>query len=91
VKERWPIAWSSTGTGNIINRTNGFNGFIRFLRPAYLYFTTKPEVVPTERFSQLMAKVNLNDSDFNTERFIPGSSGSTKLYHLLVDQTGVQA
>jgi DGQHR domain-containing protein len=90
VRQRWPIAWSGTGTGNIINRTNGFNGFIRFLRPAYLHFTTKPEVVSIERFSLLMEKVNLSDEDFNAERFVPGSSGSTKLYHLLVDQTGVQ-
>jgi DGQHR domain-containing protein len=45
IKERWPTAWSATGTGNIINRTNGYNGFIRFLRPAYLNFTTEPRVV----------------------------------------------
>jgi DGQHR domain-containing protein len=91
VRGRWPIAWSGTGTGNIINRTNGFNGFIRFMRPAYLHFTTTPDVVSTGKFATLMEKVQLDDADFNAERFVPGTSGSTKLYHLLVEQTGIQS
>jgi DGQHR domain-containing protein len=90
VKNRWPVAWGGTGTGNIINRTNGFNGFIRFLRPAYLHFTTTPEVVSIGNYINIMEKVQLNDEDFNSERFVPGTSGSTRLYRLLVEQTGVQ-
>ncbi len=90
VKKRWPIAWGGTGTGNIINRTNGFNGFIRFLRPAYLHFTTTPEVVATGRFFELMERVGLNDEDFNAERFVPGTSGSTRLYRTLLESTGVK-
>jgi hypothetical protein len=43
VRERWPEAWIRTGAGNIINRTNGFNGFIRFLRPAYLFVPASHE------------------------------------------------
>ena len=81
----------ATGRGNIINRTNGFNGFIRFLRPAYLHFTTQPKVVSTSEFAQLFDKVELRDEDFNPEQFLPGSSGSTKLYRLLTEQSGVSA
>jgi hypothetical protein len=90
IRNRWPVAWNGTGTGNIINRTNGFNGFIRFMRPAYLHFTTSPEVVGTAQFEKLMEKVQLTDEDFNAEKFVPGTSGSTKLYHTLLDQTDVQ-
>jgi hypothetical protein len=90
IKNRWPVAWGGTGTGNIINRTNGFNGFIRFLRPAYLNFTTTPEVVSAGRYSLIMEKVKLNDDDFNAEKFVPGTSGSTKLYRTLLEDTGVQ-
>ncbi|WP_315766869.1 MULTISPECIES: DGQHR domain-containing protein [unclassified Bradyrhizobium] len=89
IKERWPAAWAATGTGNIINRTNGYNGFIRFLRPAYLYFTTEPKVVAKDSFASLFNRVNLSDADFNPARFLPGSSGSTSLYNILLEQSGI--
>lgn len=89
VKNRWPKAWAGTGIGNILNRTNGFNGLIRFLRPAYRNFTTEPVVITTEQFALLFQKVKLDDEDFNPDMFLPGTSGSTKLFHLLVDQTRV--
>jgi DGQHR domain-containing protein len=89
IRRKWPDAWKGSGKGNIINRTNGFNGFIRFLRPAYLNFTTEPEVVSSEDFSRLIDRVTLRDEDFNPEMFLPGSSGSTKLYRMLMEQTGL--
>jgi DGQHR domain-containing protein len=88
-RDRWPEAWQSTGTGNILTRTNGFNGLIRFLRPAYLHFTTDPKVISKERYSSLFTKVKLNDDDFSTENFAPGGSGSTKLYRTLLEQTRI--
>ena len=89
IKERWPKAWVATGTGNIINRTNGYNGFVRFLRPAYRYFTEEPRVVAKDEFASLFARVNLSDSDFNPTTFLPGSGGSTRLFNLLMEQSGV--
>lgn len=89
ISERWPEAWKAGGKGNIINRTNGFNGFIRFLRPAYLYYTSEPTVVSKDQFRRLFQKSTLKDGDFNPDRFLPGGSGSTKLYRTLVEQTGV--
>jgi DGQHR domain-containing protein len=91
VRDRWPKAWDGTGRGNIINRTNGFNGFIRFLRVAYLYYTTEPRVVAQEDFRKLFERVKLSDDDFNPERFLPGSSGATNLYNVLVSETHVPA
>jgi DGQHR domain-containing protein len=89
IRARWPTAWDRTGTGNIINRTNGFNGFIRFLRPAYLYCTTEPRVVGQQEFSKIFERVRLQDDDFNPQKFLPGTSGSTLLFHTLLDQSGV--
>jgi len=89
VKSRWPDAWASSGKGNIIRRTNGFNGFIRFLRPAFLHFTTKPEVVSEDQFRSLFDQVTLKDGDFSPTRFLPGSSGSTDLYRTLLRETGI--
>lgn len=89
IRDRWPTAWAASGTGNILNRTNGFNGFIRFLRPAYLYFTTEPRVVSISEFASIFARVSLSDADFNPARFLPGTSGSTHLFNLLIEQSGV--
>ncbi|MGJ5136105.1 MULTISPECIES: DGQHR domain-containing protein [unclassified Bradyrhizobium] len=89
VKERWPTAWAATGTGNIINRTNGYNGFVRFLRPAYLYFTTDPRVVSKADFASLFKRITLTDGDFNPTRFLPGTSGSTHLFNVLLEQSGI--
>lgn len=89
VRDRWPDAWESTGTGAILNRTNGFNAFIRFLRPAYLYYTTTPKIVSQKQFALLFEKVDLVDRDFNRDRFVPGSSGATELYRTLMADTGV--
>jgi DGQHR domain-containing protein len=91
VKNRWPIAWARTGTGNIINRTNGFNGFVRFLRPAYLYWTTTPAVVSEDQFRKILDRVRLNDDSFNPSEFVPGSSGASKLYRKLMEDSGIAA
>jgi DGQHR domain-containing protein len=87
IQDRWPVAWNNRGSGNIINRTNGFNGFIRFLRPAYWSKTTEPTVVSKEEFAKIFSLVQLSDDDFNSRNFLPGSSGSTQLYNTLLQQT----
>jgi DGQHR domain-containing protein len=89
VKDKWTDAWNNTGRGNIINKTNGFNAFIRFLRPAYLNFTQTSQIVTEQSFRELFDKVSLTDSDFSPENFLPGSSGATALYRRLVEDTGV--
>jgi DGQHR domain-containing protein len=89
IRAKWPVAWDRTGTGNIINRTNGFNGFVRFLRPAYLNCTSEPRVVSQQQFSKVFDLVRLKDDDFSPQRFLPGTSGSTLLYHTLMEQSGV--
>jgi DGQHR domain-containing protein len=89
IRDKWPNAWKNTGSGNIINRTNGFNGFMRFLRPAYLYFTSEPAVITRKQFASLFERVKLTEEDFNPETFLPGTSGASKLYRTLMEQSGV--
>jgi DGQHR domain-containing protein len=89
IKERWPTAWGNTALGNILNRTNGFRAFMRWLRPAYL-FVSSPGNVPTkEQFSHLMQRITLGDDDFTVERFKPGTSGEALLLQTLIAQTNV--
>jgi DGQHR domain-containing protein len=89
IRDKWSVAWGRSGTGNIINRTNGFNGFIRFLRPAYQFCTGEPRVVGQDEFAGVFENVELTDDDFNPNRFLPGTSGSTLLFHTLMEQSGV--
>jgi hypothetical protein len=91
IRDRWPIAWNSTGQGNIINRTNGFNGFMRFLKPSYLRYTTEPNVVPKASFDSLFARMKLEDGDFTVETFPPGTGGSSKLFRTLQEQAEFDA
>lgn len=83
VQERWPKAWEYTGRGAVLPKTNGYNGLVRYLRDAYLYLTNTPRVVSKSEFAELLAKSDLGDQDFTTERFVPGSSGSAELYRQL--------
>jgi DGQHR domain-containing protein len=90
VKDRWPDAWNATGEGHILPRTTGFNGLIRFLRPAYLEFTTVPAVVTKAQYLALLNRCTLQVSDFTRDNYLPGSSGAAKLYNDLITQTGVR-
>lgn len=89
VRAKWPTAWDRNGAGNILNRTNGFNGLVRFLRPAYLWNTNEPSVVSESAYGRVFNSVKLVDDDFNPRQFLPGSSGSTQLYNTLLEQSGI--
>jgi DGQHR domain-containing protein len=89
VEARWPEAWRSTPQGNILSRTTGFGALVRFLRPAYLHFTEPGNLVPPGSFVQLFSAVPLNQGDFTTENYVPGSSGEARLYQDLLRFTGL--
>ncbi len=89
VKNRWPTAWESLGRGNILNKTNGYNGLVRFLRPAYLHLTSPGNVPSTKDFQVLFDKIQLSDSDFTVDTFKPGTSGSSELYRVLLRESGI--
>ena len=71
IKERWPHAWSGTGTGAMLPRTNGYNASMRFLRDAYLQITTKPTVPSKDEFASIFARSEMTDADFSVEKFPP--------------------
>jgi DGQHR domain-containing protein len=89
VRKTWPDAWINTGTGNILNRTNGFNGFIRFLRPVFRHLADAPVVISQEIYRSVLDRVNLSDADFNSDRYPPGTSGATRLYRELLQKSNI--
>ena len=90
IASKWPVPWNAEiGSRMMLNRTNGFRAFMKFLRPAYLELT-KPGGVPSpEEFSRVIDRVKLSDSDFTTDNFVPGSSGESSLFRTLLEQTGL--
>lgn len=90
VESKWPNAWREKKQGNILNRTNGFSGLMRFLEPAYKA-SKKDEkgVAPIKEFSRILEQVTLGEDDFTSDEYKPGSSGASKLYRELMDQTAL--
>jgi DGQHR domain-containing protein len=89
VNEKWKVAWSTKKTGNILNRTTGFHALMKFLKPAYLSFNKIGAIINTKEFYEIFTKIDLEDSDFNPERYIPGSGGETALYHELCEKANL--
>jgi hypothetical protein len=57
------------------------------LRHAYLEVGVPGDVPSTNKFrDRVFAKINLQDADFSTENFPPGTSGEARLYKILRDE-----
>ncbi|MER8633757.1 DGQHR domain-containing protein [Mesorhizobium opportunistum] len=89
VSDKWVRAWGTVEPGYILNRTTGFLGLMRFLRDAFIEVEGHGRVVESGEFSQIFSRVELKDDDFVKERYLPGTSGQTKLYHDLHEQAGL--
>lgn len=89
VKTKWPKAWGYSGRGLILNKTNGFKALMRFLKPAYLYLTSPGEVPTKDDFIKIFENIDMEDDDFNTDVFKPGSSGEANLFRELINRSGL--
>ncbi len=91
VRQRWPEAWASATRGWMLNRTNGFRAFMRFLRPAYRSLASPGEIPTQDAWLALLQKVTLKDDDFTVDNFEPGTGGESKLFKRLLEETGIAA
>ncbi len=89
VGKKWPIAWYQVRPEFILNKSTGFISLMRFLKNAYGFFEKPNEIITEDQFSSLFEKIQLTDSDFNKNKYIPGSSGQKDLYNDLLFQTGL--
>jgi len=82
VKERWPNAWASTGSGLVLNKSTGYIALMRFFRNAYGYFHAPRSggMVDKDQFYSIFLRSNLKDEDFHKLQFVPGGSGQKDLY-----------
>ena len=86
VKATWPTAWDDFGQGAMLNKTNGFKALMSIFGRVYTHVTAPGQMVPTSRFAQIFKRSRLKDSDFNTERYKPGTSGEAKLRNDLIEE-----
>jgi DGQHR domain-containing protein len=83
VREKWRTAWDSRDQGMILNKTNGFRALMRLLPRSYLRFAKPGDMVSKDKFSQLFARVEVEDFYFNVDNFKPGTSGEKDLADFL--------
>lgn len=86
VRECWPTAWDNFGEGNMLNKTNGFRALMRVLLPLYRKLTGANGVPKQADFLAEFKRSKLKDSDFNTERYKPGTSGESALAAELISE-----
>lgn len=90
IAEKWTSVWYDSQASYILNRTNGYNAFIRYLKDAYLHLLKDeetPRIVTKKEFASLLEKIDLKASDFVTDNYKPGSSGAAELYKDLIKRS----
>lgn len=90
VAERWPSSWNDFETkGNILPKSNGFIALMGVLRPMYkvIMMEHKSDYTPSKSdFLQLFNKVDsLQDNKIDTEIFKPGTSGSSLMKKMILN------
>lgn len=92
IQQRWPNAWVGRERGNIIKRTNGFKAFMKFLKPAYLSLAGPQRIgvfVSKSEFLEIFNKITIDEADFSSDTFPPGTSGEAKLLKKLLEDSGL--
>ena len=83
----WPTAWNQNSSGNILNKTTGFTAFMRLLKDIYNSYGSNQKIVSIEEFLNVLENISLKDEEFNSSKYLPGSSGQTALYRDLKEES----
>lgn len=87
VKAKWPGAWDDAPSGMILNRTTGYAALMRFLGPVYRMNCDGPgQILTQEVCERIFHQIDIPETDLTKEEFVPGSSGTSKLYRRLMDE-----
>ena len=90
VEQKWPAAWATTQRGLVLNRTTGFGALMRFLKDCYLSIAAAGSVPSIRQFDSIFEKIRLGDEDFNSTRYVPGSTGEGRLVADLRQMSGLE-
>ncbi|MFA5986388.1 MAG: DGQHR domain-containing protein [Parcubacteria group bacterium] len=89
VQQKWPTAWNDVQQNMILNKSTGFIALMRFLKDAYLSFDKVGDIVTKEEFLEIFNRIDLQDDDFNRDRYAPGGTGPSALYRELKEKSGL--
>lgn len=89
IKQKWPIAWDEFGQGFVLNKTSGFRALMRLMREVYLNQCGVNQVLSLEKAQSVISRSSLEDGQFTTENYKPGSSGEGQLFRDLRDSCGL--
>jgi len=62
---------------------------MKFFKDICLHLNIEAQIPTPEQFGKYFNMVNLADTDFTKERFLPGTTGQRALYLKLLKDTGV--
>jgi len=88
VSRRWPDAWNTFQSGIVLPRTTGYRAFMGFL-PYFIFRNGLGKVPTVDECAAVLEKVRLQDAEFNTDNFKPGSTGEAALRQVLMNSTGI--
>ena len=90
VENKWPNAWKEVEAKMILNKSTGFLALMKFFRDTYLSFNKPNSVISKEEFATIFEKIDIDQTTFNRDVYVPGSSGQGQLYRDLVEKSGIQ-
>lgn len=86
VRERWPRAWNFTGTGKMLNRTNGFRALMKVFGSIYNAEAAPGEFVDQSQFYSYFKRVEVDWDFFDVREFNPGTSGEAALRRFFMER-----
>ena len=90
VAQRWPSAWNSEGAGDVLNKTLGFSGLMRFLGPVYRDSCDSQGRLSSHAALKILRRIQIRDSEFTTEKYRPGGTGLGQLFRDLREQSRLE-
>jgi DGQHR domain-containing protein len=86
IADTWSNAWVSQEQGMMLNRTNGMRAFIRWFGDVYRRVALPGNVPSVEKFADVFQAVEIDQHQFSTVYFAPGTSGEARLLRILRGQ-----
>ncbi|TPJ25556.1 DGQHR domain-containing protein [Mesorhizobium sp. B2-7-2] len=91
VRDRWPAAWRNTSReGPMLNRTNGFRALMRAYSAIFKLQGVPGGSISNDFLRTYLRSLAIEDGQFTTDRFPPGTTGESRLYKLLTKELSLR-
>jgi DGQHR domain-containing protein len=94
IEKKWPASWKDTDrVGNLLPRSNAFKAFMVYLREDVYPILVKHDygrIPAVSEFYAAIDHIQLQDDDFTTRNFAPGSGGQATFLKMLRGQISLE-